>query len=58
MVTSSMLIELFTYPLQKLPLGENGAGVQTPVVEAKVDASGKYAFVLFADDQVNARLGP
>jgi|MDTA01.2.fsa_nt_gb hypothetical protein len=52
MVNSAMLIELFTYPLQKLPLGENGQGVQVPVVEAKVDASGKYAFVLFHDDQI------
>ena len=51
-VNSAMLIELFTYPLQKLPLGENSAGVACPVVEAKVDQSGKYAFVLFADDQI------
>lgn len=52
MVTSAMLIELFTYPLQKLPLGDDGAGVACPVVEAKVDQSGKFAFVLFADDQI------
>lgn len=51
-VTSAMLIELFTYPLQKLPLGEDGAGINCPVVEAKVDQSGKFAFVLFADDQI------
>ena len=51
-VSSAMLIELFTYPLQKLPLGENNAGVSCPVSEAKVDQSGKYAFVLFSDDQI------
>ena len=51
-VTGQMLTELFTYPLQKLPLGDKATGVATPVVEAKVDASGKYAFVLFADDQL------
>ena len=51
-VTGQMLTELFTYPLQKLPLGDQAKGITTPVVEAKVDASGKYAFVLFADDQL------
>ena len=51
-VNSAMLIELFTYPLQRLPLGEGAAGISCPVVEAKVDQSGKFAFVLFADDQL------
>ena len=51
-VNGAMLTELFTFPLQKLPLGQDGRGVATPVVEAKVDQCGKFAFVLFADDQL------
>jgi hypothetical protein len=51
-VTSAMLVELFTVPLQKLPLGDNGQLIQTPCLEAKVDSSGKFAFVLFSDDRV------
>jgi len=47
-VTSQMLVDLFTAPLQALPL-ENAA---SPVTEAKVDQSAKFAFVLFADDQL------
>jgi len=47
-VTSQMLVDLFTAPLQALPL-ENAT---SPVSEAKVDQSGKFAFVLFADDQL------
>lgn len=37
---------------RQLPLGEGAQGVQCPVVEAKVDQTGKFAFVLFADDQI------
>jgi len=48
-VTGQMLIDLFTAPLGALP-GLEGDG---PVVqEAKVDHSGKFAFVLFRNNQL------
>jgi len=48
-VTSQMLIDLFTAPLAALP-GLEGDG--PVVVEAKVDHSGKFAFVLFRNNQL------
>jgi len=48
-VTSQMLIDLFTAPLSNLQ-GLEGDG--SPVSEAKVDHSGKFAFVLFRNNQL------
>jgi hypothetical protein len=48
-VTSQMLIDLFTAPLSNLQ-GLEGDG--PPVAEAKVDHSGKFAFVLFRNNQL------
>ena len=52
MVTAPMLTELFTYPLQKLDLGEASTPAGPPVIDAKVDPSGKFGFVEFADDML------
>ena len=49
MVTSQMLVDLFSKPLSNLE-GLEGEG--PPVVEAKVDHGGKFSFVLFRNNQL------
>jgi len=49
MVTSQMLVDLFSKPLANLE-GLEGEG--PPVVEAKVDHGGKFSFVLFRNNQL------
>lgn len=49
-VTNEMIKELFTVPLQTIP-GNESSGVP-PVLDAKVDVSGKFAFVEFRDEAI------
>ena len=51
MVSASMLKELFTAPLLTLPGSEAANGVP-PVIEARVDLGGKFAFVEFRDEEL------
>ena len=45
-VTSAMLKELFSAPLLTLP-GQESADGMPPVLDARVDAQGKFAFIEF-----------
>jgi len=49
LVTSAMLKDLFTAPLLTLPGAESAEGVP-PVLDARVDGGGKFAFVEFRDE--------
>jgi len=51
MVSSAMLKELFAQPLLTLPGAEDGSGVP-PVIDARVDAGGKFAFVEFRSEEL------
>jgi len=49
-VTNDMVKELFTVPLQTIPDPTNSS--LPPVLDAKVDLSGKFAFVEFRDEEI------
>mmetsp|Transcript_14660 Transcript_14660/g.43583 ORF Transcript_14660/g.43583 Transcript_14660/m.43583 type:complete len:410 (-) Transcript_14660:289-1518(-) len=49
-VTPVMLKELFTVPLSTLP--EQAASQLPPVLEARVDPNGKFAFIEFASEEL------
>merc|ERR1712216_835867 len=49
-VTNDMIKELFTVPLQTIP--STGDSSLLPVLDAKVDLSGKFAFVEFRDEEI------
>ena len=51
LVTAAMLKELFSAPLMTLPGSDKGDGVP-PVVDARVDLGGKFAFVEFRDEEL------
>jgi len=50
-VTAAMLKELFNAPLLTLPGGESADGFP-PVIDARVDAGGKFAFVEFREENL------
>jgi len=50
-VTAAMLKELFNAPLLTLPGGESADGFP-PVIDARVDAGGKFAFVEFREEHL------
>jgi len=50
-VNSTMLKELFTAPLQAIPTSDASSGLP-PVMDARVDPAGKFAFVEFRSDEL------